>query len=175
MASTAATHDPPAPTRGRGVPGGEVRGSERMNNLFNTRPVEWDLLVIGVAKMSKGELVMATLIRLEGDFATGSSNGFEQLARSFLILPQLVIHLEGSSATKNKGSRDSSVARTPGRVSMVYVIPRNHSPLVNLLPFNLCAREGHLDDLASFRAENITVAILALYTKDSIFARHTRT
>lgn len=40
MTSTAAANDPPAPTRSCAVPGGEIRGSKRMDDLFNARPVE---------------------------------------------------------------------------------------------------------------------------------------
>lgn len=69
MASTTAANEPLGPTVSWVFPDCEVCGSERMDNLLNARPVEWDL-VIGIAKMSKRELVMTTLIRLEGDFVT---------------------------------------------------------------------------------------------------------
>jgi hypothetical protein len=123
MASAAAADESPGPTRGWVFSGGEVHGSKRVDNLFNTRPVEWDLVVIGIAEMSECELVMSTLIRLEGDFATRSPDGLEKLARSSLVLLQLVVHQEGTSATKNKRSRDSSVTRAPVRVSVAHIIP----------------------------------------------------
>ena len=52
---------------------------------------------------------------------------------------------------------------------MAYIHLLKHSPLEDLLPLNLCASEGHPDDLACFRAQHVTVAILALHTKDGIF------
>ena len=75
MTSAAATNEPPSSTRDHILPGGEVRRSERMDNLVDTRPVEGDLVVVGIAEMSEGELVVTALIWLESNFATRTSNG----------------------------------------------------------------------------------------------------
>lgn len=173
MTSTAATNEPPGPTRGCTI-SGEVRGSERVDDLFNTWSVERNLLVVGIAEMSERELVVTTLVRLESDFATGTPNGLDQLARGFLVLLRLVIHLEGSGPAENERGRDPGVSRTSERLSMIYIDLQNCSPFVNFLPLNLRAGKGHLDDLAHFRAQHITVAILALHTKDGILARSAR-
>lgn len=76
MASTTAANESPSPTRSCVFPDGKICGSERMDDLFNTRPVEWDL-VVSITEVSERELIMATLIRLEGDFATRPSKGLE--------------------------------------------------------------------------------------------------
>jgi hypothetical protein len=152
MAPTAAANEPPGPARGYVVSGGEICGSERVDNLFDTWPIQRDFLVISIAEMSKRELVVTTLIWLKGDFTTRSPNSLGQLAGGFLVLLRLVIHLEGTGATKNERSGDSSVTGTSENLSTVHIISRNRSPFVNLLPFNLGAGEGHLDDLTRFRA-----------------------
>ena len=78
MAPTAATDDP--------LPGGEVCRSERMDNLVDTRSVERDLIVVGIAEMSERELVVTALVWLESDFATRASNSLGQLAGGLLVL-----------------------------------------------------------------------------------------
>ena len=57
---------------------------------------------------------------------------------------------------------------------MIYFRLRRYSPLVNLHPLNLCAGEGDPDDLARFRAQHVTVAILALHTEDGVFTGSSR-
>ena len=76
MTSAAAANELPGPTRNHILPGGEVCRSKRMDDLVDTRPVEGDLVVVGVAEMSERELVVTALIWLESDFATRASNGF---------------------------------------------------------------------------------------------------
>lgn len=174
VTSTAATNEPSGPTRGCILSGGEVRRSERVDNLVDAWPIEWDFLVVGVAETSERELVVTTLIRLESNFTTRTSDGLEQLARGFLVFLRFVIHLEWTGAAENEGSGNTGVTRASERLSMIHINLQNHSPLVNLLPLNLCTRKWHLDDLARFRAQHITIAILALHTEDSIFSRSTR-
>jgi len=86
MTSTAATNELPGSTRDRILPGGEVRRSERMDNLVDTRSVEGDLVVVGIAEVSEGELVVTALIWLESNFSTRTSNGLGQLAGGFFVL-----------------------------------------------------------------------------------------
>jgi len=174
MTSTTTTNESPGPTRSCTLPGGEVCGSERVDDLVNTWSIERDLLVVGIAEMSERELVVTALVRLESNFATGTSDGLGQLARGLLVLLRLVIHLEGTGATEDERSRDTGVARTSGRLSIVHIGRQNYSPLEDLLPLNLCAGEGHLDDLARFRAQHVAIAIFALHTKDGIFTRGIR-
>ena len=173
VTSTAATNEPPGPTRGCVLSGGEVRRSKRVDDLFNTWTIERNLLVIGIAEMGERELVVTTLIRLESDLATRTSNGFDQLARGFIVLLGSVINLEGTSTTENERSRDAGITRTSEKLSMIHIGLQNHSPLVDLLPLNFRAGEGHLDDLARFRAQHVAVTIIALDTKDGIFTRGT--
>jgi hypothetical protein len=142
MTSTAATNELLGSTRTCVLSGGEVRRSEWVDDLFNTRTVEWDLLVIGITEMSERELVVTALIRLESNFATRTSDGLDQVARGLLVLLEVVIHLEGTGTTENERCRDTGVARTSERISMMHVYLRNHPPLVNLLPLNLCTGEG---------------------------------
>ena len=171
MTSTAAANEPPGSTKDCVLPSGEVRGSERVDDLFDTWSVQRNLLVVGIAEMSERELVVTTLIRLKSNFATRTPNGLGQLARGFLVFLRLVIHLERTSPAKNKRSRDPSVSRTSERLSTMHIGLQDHSPLMDLLPLDLCAGEGHLDDLACFRAQHITIAILTLHTKDGVFTR----
>ena len=116
-------------------------------------------------------LVVTTLIRLKSNFTTRTLNSLGQLARGFLVFLRLVIHLERTSPAKNKRGRDPSVSRTSERLSTMHIGLQDHSPLMDLLPLDLCAGKGHLDDLACFRAQHITVAIITLHTKDGVFTR----
>ena len=174
MASTAATNEPPSPTRSCVLSGGEIRRSEGVDNLFNARTVERNLLVIGITEVSEREFVVTALIWLESDFATGTSNSLDQVARGLLVLLGLVIHLEGTGTTKDERCGDTGVAGTSERLSMIHVGLQHHLPLVNLLPLNLCTGKRHLDDLARLRAQHIAITILALHTKDGVFTRSTR-
>ena len=174
MASAAATNESPGPTGGHIPLSGEVRRSERVDDLVDTWPIERDLVIVGIAKVSERELVVAALVWLESDFATGSSDSLGQFARGLPILLRLIIHLEGASTAENERGRHTSVARTLEGISTIRINLQNHSPLVNLLPFDLCTGEGHLDDPTRFWAQYITIAILPLHTEDGIFARSTR-
>jgi len=121
MTPTATTNESPGSTRDHILSGGEFSRSERVDNLVDTRPVEWDLVVVGVAEMSECELVVATLIWLESDFSTRTSNGLGQLAGGLLVLLRLIIHLEGAGAAKDKRSRNTGITGTLERVSTVHV------------------------------------------------------
>jgi len=121
MASTATTNEPLGPTRNYVISGGEVRRSERVDDLFNTRAIERNLLVIGIAETSERELVVTALIWLESNFATRTSDGLGQVARGLLVLLGLVIHLEGSGTAENERCRDTGIARTSERLSMIHI------------------------------------------------------
>ena len=76
MTSAAATNEPPGSTWDHILPGGKVRRSEGMDDLVDTRPVEGDLVVVGIAEMSERELVVTALVWLESNLATRASNCF---------------------------------------------------------------------------------------------------
>ena len=86
MTSTATTNKFPGSTRDHILPSGEVCRSERMDDLVDTRPVERDLIVVGIAEMSEREFVVTALIWLESNFATRASNSLGQLAGGLLVL-----------------------------------------------------------------------------------------
>lgn len=69
--------------------------------------------------MGKRELVVTALIWLKSDFAAGPSDSLGQVARGFIVLLRLVIHLEGAGATKDERSRDAGVARTSEGLSIM--------------------------------------------------------
>lgn len=152
MTSATTTDESPGSTRGYIPSGGKVRGSEGVYHLVDARPVERDLVVVGITEMSERELVVTALVWLESNFATGTADGLDQLARGLLVLLRLIIYLEGAGTAENERSRDTCVAGASERLRILHTSLENHSPLVDLLPFDLCAGEGHLDDLARFRA-----------------------
>ena len=121
MTSIAATNEPLSPTRSCVISGGKVRRSERVDDLFDTRAVERNLLVISIAEASECELVVTALIWLESNFATRTSDDLGHIARGLLVLLGLVMHLEGSGTAENERCRDTGVARTSERLSMIHL------------------------------------------------------
>lgn len=118
MAPTAATDNSPGPAGDDVLPSGEVRGGERVDGLFDARAVEWNFLVIGIAKVSERELVVTALIWLESNFAPRTSNRLDQLPGRLIVLLESIIHLEGTGTAEKERGRDAGVARTSGRINI---------------------------------------------------------
>jgi hypothetical protein len=89
-----ATTDRPLATARCSSAGSKIGRSKGMDDLIDTRPYQFHLLVICVANMRKAETVVPTLVGLEGEVTARCCESFDHFARGFYITLHAVVNLE---------------------------------------------------------------------------------